>query len=51
LLEAQEDRIVQLTMRNLNIADTRAKLDLYAKTALLSAGEGSHIPKLENDKS
>ena len=45
------DRIGQLTMRNLDIADTRAKLDLYAKTGLLSAGEGSHIPKLDNDKS
>jgi argininosuccinate synthase len=38
-------------MRNLDIADTRAKLDLYVKTGLLSAGEGSHIPKLDSDKS
>jgi argininosuccinate synthase len=45
------DRIGQLTMRNLDIADTRAKLALYAKTGLLSAGEGSHIPKLDSDKS
>jgi argininosuccinate synthase len=45
------DRIGQLTMRNLDISDTRAKLGLYAKTGLLSAGEGSHIPKLDNDKS
>ncbi len=45
------DRIGQLTMRNLDITDTRAKLDLYAKTGLLSALEGSNIPKLENDKS
>src|SRR5476651_2142904 len=45
------DRIGQLTMRNLDISDTRAKLDLYAKSGLLSAGEGSHIPKLDNDKS
>jgi argininosuccinate synthase len=37
-------------MRNLDITDTRAKLDLYAKTGLLSAGEGSNIPKLDNDK-
>src|ERR1700759_2885817 len=44
------DRIGQLTMRNLDIADTRAKLDLYAKTGLLSAGEGSHTPKLDSDK-
>jgi argininosuccinate synthase len=45
------DRIGQLTMRNLDIADTRAKLNLYAKTGLLSGGEGSHIFKLDNDKS
>jgi argininosuccinate synthase len=44
------DRIGQLTMRNLDIADTRAKLDIFAKAGLLSAGEGSLIPKLENDK-
>src|SRR6188768_1918139 len=45
------DRIGQLTMRNLDISDTRAKLDLYSKTGLLSASEGANIPKLENDKS
>src|SRR3569623_943149 len=45
------DRIGQLTMRNLDISDTRGKLDLYTKTGLLSAGQGSHIPKLDNDKS
>jgi argininosuccinate synthase len=45
------DRIGQLTMRNLDIADTRAKLDLYARAGLLAAGEGSHIPKLDSDKS
>jgi argininosuccinate synthase len=44
------DRIGQLTMRNLDITDTRAKLNLYAKTGLLSAPEGANIPKLENDK-
>src|SRR6201992_2742791 len=44
------DRIGQLTMRNLDIADTRAKLNLYADTGLLSSGEGSPIFKLENDK-
>ena len=44
------DRIGQLTMRNLDIKDTRAKLDLYANAGLLSAGAGSNIPKLENDK-
>jgi argininosuccinate synthase len=44
------DRIGQLTMRNLDISDTRAKLNLYANTGLLSSGEGSPIFKLENDK-
>jgi argininosuccinate synthase len=37
-------------MRNLDIADTRAKLKLYADTGLISSGEGSPIFKLENDK-
>src|SRR6516162_2995117 len=44
------DRIGQLTMRNLDIADTRGKLDLYAETGLLSKGDGSYIPKLDGDK-
>ena len=44
------DRIGQLTMRNLDIADTRAKLDLYAKTGSAVGGEGSDILKLESDK-
>jgi argininosuccinate synthase len=44
------DRIGQLTMRNLDITDTRAKLNLYAKTGLIAAPEGANIPKLENDK-
>src|SRR6476620_8626147 len=33
------DRIGQLTMRNLDITDTRAKLDLYGKTGLVSLGK------------
>jgi argininosuccinate synthase len=37
-------------MRNLDITDTRAKLQLYSKTGLLALGEGSPIPKLESDK-
>ena len=45
------DRIGQLTMRNLDIADTRDKLKLYAATGLLSTGEGSPIFRLESDKS
>jgi argininosuccinate synthase len=32
-----EDRIGQLTMRNLDIADTRAKLQTYARAGLLGA--------------
>jgi argininosuccinate synthase len=44
------DRIGQLTMRNLDITDTRAKLNLYTKTGLISIGEGSHIFKLDSDK-
>src|SRR5947207_484587 len=44
------DRIGQLTMRNLDIADTRAKLKLYSDTGLLSSREGSDIFKLESDK-
>src|SRR5689334_69187 len=44
------DRIGQLTMRNLDIADTRTKLNLYADTGLLSNPEGSQIFRLESDK-
>ena len=34
------DRIGQLTMRNLDIADTRAKLGIYARSGLLENGQG-----------
>jgi len=44
------DRIGQLTMRNLDIADTRAKLDLYSKTGLISIGEGDDMFRLESSK-
>jgi tRNA G18 (ribose-2'-O)-methylase SpoU len=44
------DRIGQLTMRNLDIADSRAKLDLYAKTGLISLGEGGDMLRLEGEK-
>jgi argininosuccinate synthase len=40
------DRIGQLTMRNLDIVDTRAKLGIYARSGLLSLGDGSALPKL-----
>ncbi len=42
------DRIGQLTMRNLDIADTRTKLGIYSQTGLVQLGEGSVIPQLEN---
>ena len=44
------DRIGQLTMRNLDIVDTRAKLGIYAKSGLLSLGEGADMLKLEGSK-
>jgi len=34
------DRIGQLTMRNLDITDTRAKLGIYARSGLLENGQG-----------
>jgi argininosuccinate synthase len=40
------DRIGQLTMRNLDITDTRAKLLTYAQTGLLTLSKGSDLPKL-----
>ena len=42
------DRIGQLTMRNLDISDTRAKLGVYAQAGLVQLGEGAVIPKLDN---
>jgi len=45
-----EHRIGQLTMRNLDIIDTRTKLNIYADTGLLSIGEGAHTFRLGNDK-
>ena len=41
------DRIGQLTMRNLDIVDTRAKLGIYTKSGLLIAGKDSVLPQLE----
>lgn len=40
------DRIGQLTMRNLDITDTREKLEIYAKVGLLSPGTGTSMPRL-----
>jgi argininosuccinate synthase len=42
------DRIGQLTMRNLDITDTRDKLLTYAKTGLLTLSKGSEMPKLNS---
>lgn len=39
-----QDRIGQLTMRNLDIADTREKLLTYAKTGLISPSTASALP-------
>ena len=44
------DRIGQLTMRNLDILDTRDKLIQYTKSGLLASGEGSPLPKLTDGK-
>mgnify|MGYP002681993830 FL=1 len=41
------DRIGQLTMRNLDIADTRAKLELYAAQGQLLGGHAGLIGRLE----
>jgi argininosuccinate synthase len=45
-----QDRIGQLTMRNLDIADTREKLLAYAKSGLLSVGSGSALPRLGSER-
>ncbi len=44
-----QDRIGQLTMRNLDIADTREKLATYAKTGLLAPTSGT-LPQLTDGK-
>ena len=42
------DRIGQLTMRNLDITDTRDKLLTYAQTGLLSLNNESTLPQLKS---
>ena len=42
------DRIGQLTMRNLDITDTRAKLITYAETGLLTLSKGAEMPQLNS---
>jgi len=41
------DRIGQLTMRNLDIADTRAKLELYRSQGQIGDGEFNLIGEIE----
>jgi argininosuccinate synthase len=41
-----QDRIGQLTMRNLDIADTREKLLTYSRAGLLAPGAGTSLPHL-----
>jgi len=41
-----QDRIGQLTMRNLDIADTREKLFIYMKAGLLQATDDPLLPRL-----
>ena len=43
-----QDRIGQLTMRNLDITDTREKLLTYVKTGLLAPSLGAELPKLSD---
>ncbi len=44
------DRIGQLTMRNLDIADTRSKLELYAAQGQLGDGQFKLVNELDNPK-
>ena len=49
-----QDRIGQLTMRTLDIEDTREKLLAYAKMGLLAPSAGASLPQLpkpNDDKS
>ncbi|MFP6562185.1 argininosuccinate synthase [Paraburkholderia sp. B3] len=43
------DRIGQLTMRNLDITDTRDKLRVYSQVGLLTPGEASALPQLKEE--
>ena len=43
-----QDRIGQLTMRNMDIADTREKLGVYSGTGLL--GSDPSLPRLDDDR-
>jgi argininosuccinate synthase len=45
-----QDRIGQLTMRNLDITDTRQKLAIYSDVGLLTGNASVALPRLEKDK-
>ena len=45
-----QDRIGQLTMRNLDIADTRDKLQTYSRSGVLKPGHGTALPQLVEGK-
>ncbi len=42
------DRVGQLTMRNLDITDTRAKLQTYAASGLIQLSKGAEMPQLSS---
>jgi argininosuccinate synthase len=44
------DRIGQLTMRNLDIADTRAKLEIYAKQGQLGGSDFELLKEIGNEE-
>lgn len=44
------DRIGQLTMRNLDIADTRAKLEMYTKQGQLGSGDFRLVAEIDTEK-
>ncbi|MEG9438305.1 argininosuccinate synthase [Edaphobacter sp. HDX4] len=44
------DRIGQLTMRNLDIVDTREKLLTYAQAGLINLGKGINVPQLTSEE-
>ncbi|KES11076.1 Argininosuccinate synthase, partial [Snodgrassella alvi SCGC AB-598-O11] len=44
------DRIGQLTMRNLDIIDTRNKLGIYTQSGLLSVSQDALLPQLTDKK-
>ena len=44
-----QDRIGQLTMRNMDISDTREKLQIYSKVGLLASGSDGELPLLPQE--